>query len=205
MLPISAEIGIAGDETPAPERTPAPAQRKKVRTMSSFRNAAPLLPVLCLLAPLLAALPILPGPQAASSPVYLAAGPVRGLGTLRPLPPPRSAPPPPYSGNPQDFHRGYAGNSPNDPWHRDNDFKARDYQLRYGPQPEYAAPPQSRDPAHPGFDSPSALAGPDMPESLDKKTMPLIPDPARTQKKSARDLEKYRPGDADSLRRIAPD
>jgi hypothetical protein len=176
-----------------------------------------LFPALCLLALLLAALPVPSGlsaqAKAASSPVYLAAGPVRGVGTLRPLPPLHSSPPSAYSGNPQDFHRGYVGNGPNDPWHRDNDFKARDYQFRYGPLPEYATPPGYLDPAVPdsGFDSPSVLAGPDMPESLDKKTMPLIPDPARTQKnsaragKTARDHEKHGPGDADSLRRIAPD
>ncbi|MDR1490731.1 MAG: hypothetical protein LBS65_09690 [Desulfovibrio sp.] len=182
--------------------------------MLTVRNAALFFSAPCLLSLLFTALPILPGIQAkaGSSPVHLAAGPVRGLGTLRPLPPLRASPPSPYSNNPQDFHRGYVGNSPNDPWHRDNDFKARDYQLRYGPQPEYAAPPRSYDPAAPGpsIDPPSVLSGPDMPESLDKKTMPLIPDPARAQKKSARagktarDAEKHSPGDADSLRRIAP-
>jgi hypothetical protein len=36
---------------------------------------------------------------------------------------------------------------PGDFYHRDNDFKARDYMFKYGPQPEFAAPPMP--PAHP--------------------------------------------------------
>jgi hypothetical protein len=74
--------------------------------------------------------------------VYTAAGPIRGVTTLPPAPPAPSAPPGAY-GTRRDFERGYVGNNPEpgDFWHRDNDFKAREYMFKYGPQPEFAAPP----------------------------------------------------------------
>jgi hypothetical protein len=74
-----------------------------------------------------------------SAAVYTAAGPIRGVTTLPPAPP---APPGTYGAR-RDFERGYVGNNPEpgDFWHRDNDFKARDFMFKYGPQPEFAAPP----------------------------------------------------------------
>jgi hypothetical protein len=98
---------------------------------------------------------------------------------------------------------------------RDNDFKARDYQFRHGPQPEYAAPPPALEQTTPGYGDgayrPPNLAGPRMPESLDKRTMPYIPDPARAQKKDkdGKPSANEGPGSGqdsgtDSLRRIVP-
>jgi len=69
-----------------------------------------------------------------------AAGTIRGVGTMGYGAP--AAPSRPGSAAPGDFERGYSGSMPNsDPWNRDADFKARNYQLRHGPQPEYATPP----------------------------------------------------------------
>jgi hypothetical protein len=73
-----------------------------------------------------------------------AAGPIRGVGSLGYGAPAPAAPPrPSYGGNPGDYARGYEGTAPNDPWHREGDLKARDFQTRYGPQPESATPPAS--------------------------------------------------------------
>lgn len=75
-----------------------------------------------------------------------AAGTIRGVGTMgygpsTPGAPPRSS----YGNTPGDFNRGYEGNSPSpgDPWNREADFKARNYQFRHGPQPQFATPPRS--------------------------------------------------------------
>lgn len=76
--------------------------------------------------------------------LVLAAGPVRGIGALGPGPPAQPAPPPrpAYGGTPGDYARGYEGMSPTpgDFWHRESDFRARDYTTRHGPPPAYAAP-----------------------------------------------------------------
>jgi hypothetical protein len=71
----------------------------------------------------------------------VAAGTIKGVGTMG-YGAPAPASPPRSFGAPGDFERGYSGSMPNsDPWNRDADFKARNYQLRYGPQPQFATPP----------------------------------------------------------------
>ena len=46
-------------------------------------------------------------------------------------------------GTPGGYARGYENPSGSgDFWHRDNDFYQRDYQFKYGPQPQYATPPK---------------------------------------------------------------
>jgi len=44
-------------------------------------------------------------------------------------------------GTPGGYVRGYEGWGPNDFWHRDSDFRQRDYQFKHGPPPQYATPP----------------------------------------------------------------
>jgi hypothetical protein len=44
-------------------------------------------------------------------------------------------------GTPGGYARGYEGWGPNDFWHRDSDFRQRDYQFKHGPPPQYATPP----------------------------------------------------------------
>ena len=44
-------------------------------------------------------------------------------------------------GTPGGYARGYEGFAPNDFWHRDSDFRQRDYQFKHGPPPNYATPP----------------------------------------------------------------
>jgi hypothetical protein len=82
------------------------------------------------------------GTGADAAAVHAAAGPIRGVTTLPPAPPAPSTPPGAYGAR-RDFERGYVGNNPEpgDFWHRDNDFKARDYMFKHDPQPEFAAPP----------------------------------------------------------------
>ena len=75
----------------------------------------------------------------------VAAGPIRGVGSLGASPPAQSAPPPrpAYGGTPGDYARGYEGTTPTpDPWHRESDFRDRNYILRHSPPPAYAAPSQ---------------------------------------------------------------
>lgn len=64
-----------------------------------------------------------------------------GYGSSEPGSPPRSS----YGNNPNDYRRGYEGNSPypGDPWNRETDFKARNYQQRHEPEPQYASPPDA--------------------------------------------------------------
>lgn len=99
---------------------------------------------------------------------FLAAGTIRGVGTLGyggsaspSSPPPRS-----YGGAPGDYGRGYEGLSPanGDPWHRESDFKARDYIMRHSPAPALAAPPQTL---------PGTPAGPGLPD----QPLPTLPKP----------------------------
>ncbi|MDR1947198.1 MAG: hypothetical protein LBQ51_08560 [Desulfovibrio sp.] len=102
---------------------------------------------LCLILSAFAALCAeLSGAGASPADLYTAPGPVRGVGTLRPGPPMPAARPGAY-GNHSDYLRGYVGNNPEpgDFWHRENDFKARDYLFKYGPQPEFASPPGTVD------------------------------------------------------------
>ncbi|MDL2315940.1 hypothetical protein LJC59_02540 [Desulfovibrio sp. OttesenSCG-928-A18] len=85
-----------------------------------------------------------------------AAGPIRGVGTMgygRSAAPARPAPP--YGGGQSDFTKGREGNasSPPDFFGREADLKARDFQLKYGPPPEYAIPPAA---ASPGVSRPPA-------------------------------------------------
>ncbi len=75
----------------------------------------------------------------------VAAGPIRGVGSLGASPPVQSAPPPrpAYGGTPGDYARGYEGTTPTpDPWHRESDFRDRNYILRHSSPPAFAAPPQ---------------------------------------------------------------
>ena len=75
----------------------------------------------------------------------VAAGPIRGVGSLGASPPVRSAPPPrpAYGGTPGDYARGYEGTTPTpDPWHRESDFRDRNYILRHSSPPAYATPSQ---------------------------------------------------------------
>lgn len=79
-----------------------------------------------------------------------AADTVRGVGTMgygtsSPGAPPRSS----FGNTPNDYKRGYEGNSPNpgDPWGREADFKARNYEQRHNPSPQPAAPPSPPSPA----------------------------------------------------------
>lgn len=106
-------------------------------------------------------------PLPIAGPQTLAAGTVKGVGTLGyGAPAPATPPPSSYGNAPGDYRRGYEGPSPTpgDPWHREGDFKARDYQFRHGPQPGYAEPPQ---PAAP----PAGLPSPEYP-SLPKPPLP---------------------------------
>lgn len=73
-----------------------------------------------------------------------AAAPIRGVGSLgygsrAPATPPR----PSYGGTPGDYRRGYEGHSPGDPWNREADLKARNFEQRYSAPPAYASPPAS--------------------------------------------------------------
>ena len=75
----------------------------------------------------------------------VAAGPIRGVGSLGASPPVQSAPPPrpAYGGTPGDYARGYEGTTPTpDPWHRESDFRDRNYILRHSSPPAYATPSQ---------------------------------------------------------------
>ena len=56
---------------------------------------------------------------------------------------PGSSSPPPssYGGTPGDYGRGYEYGNPNDTWHRESDFRARDYTTKHGQPPQYASPP----------------------------------------------------------------
>jgi hypothetical protein len=75
----------------------------------------------------------------------MAAGSIKGVGTMGYGAPASSSPPgSTFGGAPGDYARGYTGSMPDsDPWNRDADFRARNYQLLHGPQPRYAMPPQS--------------------------------------------------------------
>lgn len=87
----------------------------------------------------------LPARSGSTGGILVAAELIRGVSRMGYGTPARGAPPrPAYGSSPYDYRRGYVGNSPgNDPWHRDADFKARNYMLRHGPVPEDASPPAS--------------------------------------------------------------
>jgi len=71
---------------------------------------------------------------------------IRGVGRMG-YGAPAPAAPRPSSAAPGDFERGYSGPAPgSDPWNRDADFRARNYQTLHGPQPQFAAPPQTGPP-----------------------------------------------------------
>lgn len=71
-----------------------------------------------------------------------AAGSIRGVGGMgygasAPGARPRSS----FGNTPGDYRRGYEGNMPGgDPWNREADFKARNYEIRHSPEPQYALP-----------------------------------------------------------------
>lgn len=92
-----------------------------------------------------------PRPDTLQRPAFIvtAAGPIRGVGTLgygnsAPSSPPR----PPYGGGPTDFSKGREGpiSGPPDFFGREADLRARDFQTKYGPQPQYATPPAAVSP-----------------------------------------------------------
>lgn len=110
-----------------------------------------------------------------------AAGTIRGVGTMgygpsTPGSPPRSS----YGNTPGDYRRGYEGNSPypGDPWGREADFKARNYEQRNGPQPQYAAPPSAAAPVPAPSPSYPSTPRPPLPGDHPFETAP--PAPART-------------------------
>ncbi|MDL2209193.1 hypothetical protein LJC26_00090 [Desulfovibrio sp. OttesenSCG-928-O18] len=80
--------------------------------------------------------------------VLVAASSIRGSGSLGFGPPasPSASGQSTY-GTPGGYVRGYEGASPNDFWHRDNDFYQRDYMFKHGPQPNYATPPSGLSPS----------------------------------------------------------
>lgn len=79
--------------------------------------------------------------------VSVAATTVRGVGSLGYGAPAAPAPPGRNTyGTPGGYVRGYEGSAPNDFWHRDSDFNQRDYQFKYGQQPNYATPPSGLSP-----------------------------------------------------------
>ena len=90
-------------------------------------------------------------PVSAEGGTLTAAGSIKGVGTMGYGAPAAGAPPRSSHGaSPRDFQRGYEGHHPGgDPWNRDADFKARNYETRYGPQPRMATPPQGRPGAAP--------------------------------------------------------
>ena len=89
---------------------------------------------------LLAALSLAGAPNAAKAAGTGGVG-TMGYGSSTPGAPPRSS----FGNTPGDYRRGYEGHSPypGDPWGREADFKARNYEQRHGPQPEFATPPDS--------------------------------------------------------------
>jgi hypothetical protein len=103
--------------------------------------------------------------------LVVAAGSVRGVGTVGYGSSARPAPPPPaYGGTPGDYGRGYEGLSPahGDPWHRESDFKARDYLTRHGPpQPDSAVPPRGSTAPLPAESRFPALPKPPLPGDRD--------------------------------------
>lgn len=102
-----------------------------------------------------------------------AAAPIRGVRTMGHGSPPPSAPPRSSYGNtPNDYRRGYEGNSPSpgDPWGREADFKARNYEQRHNPLPPAVPSPQSPAPAPaPGYPS---SPKPPLPGDRDFQTAP---------------------------------
>lgn len=113
-----------------------------------------------------------------------AAGTVQGVGTLgygssAPASPPKSS----YGGTPGDFARGYEGNSPTpgDPWHREADLRARDYQFKNSPPPVVAAPPaeSGRTVAAPVAPPTPSLPKPPLPGDSDMPAVSPGPAPSR--------------------------
>ena len=82
-----------------------------------------------------------------------------GYGSPAPAARPRSS----FGGTPGDYARGYEGMSPTpgDPWNREADFKARNYQERHSPPPAFATPPEG--PAYMPPVEPSLPASPKPP------------------------------------------
>ena len=73
-------------------------------------------------------------------------GIIRGVGSMGyGAPAQGSRPGGSFGSTPGDYRRGYEGAAPgSDPWNREADFKARDYQIRHSPPPQYAAPPPGK-------------------------------------------------------------
>ena len=112
------------------------------------------------------------------------AGTVQGVGTLgygssTPASPPRSS----YGSTPGDFNRGYEGNSPvpGDPWNREADLRARDYQLKNSPPAQVASPPADtgRVAAPPEPAPTPSLPKPPLPGDTDMPAVSPGPAPSR--------------------------
>lgn len=115
-----------------------------------------------------------------------AAGTVQGVGTLgygtsAPATPPRSG----YGSTPGDYARGYEGNSPvpGDPWNREADLRARDYQQKNSPPPQIATPPGPSAPSvKPPVTEPAPLPSLPKPPLPGDTDMPAVsPGPAASR------------------------
>lgn len=117
--------------------------------------------------------------QGGSDFIIAAAGNIRGVNSLGyNSPAPGSAPRSSYGNNPGDYRRGYEGNSPypGDPWNREADFKARNYQQQHGPQPQSASPPDTATTTRPPAQVYPSLPRPPLPGDKDFE---VAPPPAR--------------------------
>lgn len=107
-----------------------------------------------------------------------AADTVRGVGTMgygssSPGTPPRSS----FGNTPNDYRRGYEGNSPNpgDPWGREADFKARNYEQRHNPSPQPTAPATPPSPAPASASGYPSSPKPPLPGDKSFETAPPAP------------------------------
>ena len=128
-----------------------------------------------------------------------AAGPMRGVDTLgygasMPSVAPRSS----YGTTPGDYARGYEGNSPNDPWNREADMKARDYQLKNSPPAAVATPPAATGITVPPREpSPSpSLPKPPLPGDTDMPAISPGPAPSNPPQSPSASVAQMPPGSA---------
>jgi len=105
-------------------------------------------------------------------------GTVQGVGRMGYGAPAPAAPRPNFAG-PGDFERGYVGPAPgSDPWNRDADFRARNYQTLHGPQPQFATPPQVGTPSTREFEPAPLPTLPKPPLPGDRDMPATSPSPA---------------------------
>ncbi len=128
-----------------------------------------------------------PAADASGLDIVTAAGPVRGVDTFGFGAPAPAAPPPSgYGSSPRDFERGYEGISPvpGDIWHRETDFRARDYMQRNSPPP-----PGATEPSVPLREIPPAPETPSLPKPPlpgDEDMSAVTPGPARKEAPQSR-------------------